>query len=206
MGGWGREARGAAAYVADIMSAPASALLTCYPGHPCPGCAPSSVAPLVRFNSPSITICEYKNPLLVERGFLYSWWRRGELNPCPKTIERQDYMRSLRFIVANGAPEDRLGRPPSTFPASRVHLIPAPVDLAGTIRHCIPSFAAQPESPALDAHGLLSRESVIEVFGDCNRLTLLRGRNPRHALCDRRIPVETGTPPVSSSFIIISHP
>ncbi len=127
------------------------------------------------------------------------------MNPCPKTIERQDYMCSLRFIVANSAPEDRLDCPPSTFPASRVHLIPAPVDLAETIRNCITSFAALPESPASDAHGLLSRESVIEIIGGCNRLTFLRGRNPRHALCDRRIPVETGTPPVSSSLIIISH-
>lgn len=118
------------------------------------------------FVTPCITDDEYKNPLLVERGFLYSWWRRGESNPCPKTIERQDYMRSLRFIVANGAPEDRLGRPPSTFPASRVHLIPTPVNLVGTIRTCITSFAAPPESPALDAHRLLSCESVIEVFGD----------------------------------------
>jgi len=23
---------------------------------------------------------------------IFVWWRRGESNPCPKTIDRQDYM------------------------------------------------------------------------------------------------------------------
>ncbi len=47
--------------------------------------------------------------------FVYSyWWRRGELNPCPKVLHFVIYVRSHVFLVSSlGRPTDRATQTPA---------------------------------------------------------------------------------------------